>query len=71
MIIAPKHTYLTLVVAFASLVSAIAAPGGGGPPPPTPPPPPGLPIDGGLIFLAIAGILLGLYCFKKFQLKKI
>jgi hypothetical protein len=71
MIIAPKHTYLTLVVAFASFVPAVAAPGGGGPPPPTPPPPPGLPIDGGLMFLAMAGICLGYYFFKKFQTKKI
>ena len=32
------------------------------PPPAPPPPPPGLPIDGGLVFLAITGIL---YAIKK------
>ena len=32
-----------------------------GPPPPPPPPPPGLPIDGQIIALGIAGFLLGIY----------
>lgn len=35
------------------------------PPPVPPPPPPGLPIDGGIIFLFIAGILFGVKKLKK------
>ena len=33
-------------------------------PPPPPPPPPGLPIDGGLLFLLIAGIVYGVKKLK-------
>ncbi|NNE31311.1 MAG: hypothetical protein HKN40_02970 [Winogradskyella sp.] len=33
---------------------------GATPPPPTPPPPPGLPIDGGLIFLAVIAFAYGI-----------
>ncbi|MDA9338083.1 hypothetical protein N9Q51_01875 [Flavobacteriaceae bacterium] len=32
--------------------------------PPPPPPPPGLPIDGGLLFLLIAGIVYGVKKLK-------
>ncbi|WP_347173400.1 PID-CTERM protein-sorting domain-containing protein [Polaribacter uvawellassae] len=35
------------------------------PPPIPPPPPPGLPIDGGVLFLLISGILLGVKKLKK------
>lgn len=35
------------------------------PPPPLPPPDPGLPIDGGLIYLFIAGVTYGVYKLKK------
>ncbi|MFN0728263.1 PID-CTERM protein-sorting domain-containing protein [Polaribacter gochangensis] len=35
------------------------------PPPVPPPPPPGLPIDGGILFLIISGILLGVTKLKK------
>ena len=35
-------------------------------PPPLPPPPPGgLPIDGGILFLLISGLFLGIYKLKK------
>lgn len=30
-------------------------------PPPPPPPPPGLPIDGGLSFLVLSGVIYGVY----------
>ena len=30
-----------------------------------PPPPPGLPIDGGILFLAISGIAFGVYKLKR------
>ena len=33
-------------------------------PPPPPPPPPGLPIDSGLLFLLIAGIVYGVKKLK-------
>jgi hypothetical protein len=35
------------------------------PPPMPPPPPPGLPIDGGILFLFISGILFGVKKLKK------
>lgn len=35
------------------------------PPPVPPPPPPGLPIDGGILFLFISGILFGVKKLKK------
>ena len=35
------------------------------PPPIPPPPPPGLTIDGGLLFLFISGIILGIKKLKK------
>jgi len=35
------------------------------PPPIPPPPPPGLPIDGGVLFLLISGVFLGIYKLKK------
>jgi hypothetical protein len=36
----------------------------GPPPQPPPPPPPGFPIDGGLLFLLIAGIVYGVKKLK-------
>tara|TARA_R110001632_G_scaffold10544_8_gene38976 strand:+ start:9654 stop:9827 length:174 start_codon:yes stop_codon:yes gene_type:complete len=44
---------LTLVLFFTIITSAQA-------PPPPPPPPPGLPIDGGIAFLIIAGVAYGI-----------
>jgi len=34
-------------------------------PPPPPPPPPGLPIDGGLLFLAVIGVIYGVKKLRK------
>ncbi|MDC0006515.1 hypothetical protein OAE03_00750 [Winogradskyella sp.] len=31
------------------------------PPPPPPPPPPGLPIDNGILILALVGLIYGMY----------
>ena len=51
-----KNKYLyTLLAVFITAISL----GQAVPPPIPPPPPPGLPIDGGLIFLLIAGLLFG------------
>jgi hypothetical protein len=37
----------------------------GPPPPQNQPPPPGLPIDGGLSYLLIAGAVYGVYAIRK------
>jgi len=37
------------------------------PPPPIPPPPPGLPIDGELIGLMFASVILGFYKIYKYK----
>ncbi len=56
-----KNLILTfLMVTFAVVVSAQVVP-----PPIPPPPPPGLPIDGGMLFLAISGIIYGVKKLKK------
>jgi hypothetical protein len=49
---------LILVMWFNTLLSQIV------PPPIPPPPPPGLPINGGLIFLLISGLLYGIKKLK-------
>ena len=51
---------LTITLLFTSFVSGQAVP-----PPIPPPPPPGLPIDGGLLFLFLSGIILGIRKLKK------
>ncbi|WP_231874579.1 PID-CTERM protein-sorting domain-containing protein [Polaribacter atrinae] len=43
------------MLAFTFVISAQSVPAPAGPPPP----PPGLPIDGGLLFLVISGIIYG------------
>lgn len=58
--IIPKKIFL--VVVFILTVSSVFA---ADPPDPTPPPPPGLPIDGGLLILLVAGVLLGSYTIYK------
>ncbi|WP_341221608.1 PID-CTERM protein-sorting domain-containing protein [Polaribacter atrinae] len=49
------------MLAFTFVISAQSVPAPAGPPPAPagPPPPPGLPIDGGLLFLVISGIIYG------------
>jgi hypothetical protein len=56
---------ITLTVLIAVLFSATQIFGQAVPPPIPPPPPPGLPIDGGIIFLFISGIILGIKKLKK------
>jgi len=57
-----KKIKLTLIVAimFTAMVNGQAVP-----PPIPPPPPPGLPIDGGIIFLLISGIIYGVKKLKE------
>jgi len=47
-----------LFVALAGIAQAV-------PPPVPPPPPPGLPIDGGVLFLLIAGMAYGVKTIRK------
>jgi len=57
-------TYLCCVVMLLSSVSVFSK--RKGPPPPlNEPPPPGLPIDGGLSVLLIAGSVYGIYAIRK------
>ncbi|QTD38754.1 hypothetical protein JL193_05665 [Polaribacter batillariae] len=52
-----KKTFLVLftVLIFTCIVNGQIVPPAPGPPPP----PPGLPVDGGLLFLLISGIIYG------------
>ncbi|WP_254596808.1 PID-CTERM protein-sorting domain-containing protein [Flavobacterium sp. 28A] len=64
--IIPKKIFLAMM--FVMTVASVFA---ADPPDPTPPPPPGFPIDGGLVLLLIAGVLLGSYTiYKKTKYKK-
>ena len=58
----------TLPLAFMILLSAVCVAAPNNPPPPTPPPPPGLPLDGNLVMLLAAALLLGFY--KIYQIQK-
>ncbi|NRS90280.1 hypothetical protein HNQ02_003218 [Flavobacterium sp. 7E] len=53
-------------------VTSVFAAGAAAPPAPDlfPPPPPGFPIDGGLVLLLIAGVLLGSYTIYKKTIDK-
>ncbi|OAD45780.1 hypothetical protein LPB303_05695 [Polaribacter atrinae] len=50
-----KYFAFIIMLAFTFVISAQSVPAPAGPPPP----PPGLPIDGGLLFLVISGIIYG------------
>lgn len=56
--------------AAALLVSVVAFAGPVGPPPPQVPPPPGLPIDSGVMALAVAALVYGLYKVHQFKQNK-
>ncbi len=61
---------LTLCVLLTSVISKAQIGGGNPPPPPLQPPPsgPGLPIDGSILILIIAGLVFGAYfTIKKFR----
>ena len=55
-----KYFAFIIMLAFTFVISAQNAPA----PPAGPPPPPGLPIDGGLLFLVISGIIYGVKKIK-------
>lgn len=57
-------TYLCCAVMLLSSVSVFSK-RKGPPPPENQPPPPGLPIDGGLSYLLIAGVAYGVYAIRK------
>jgi hypothetical protein len=52
-----KKTYILLLLTIAPMLFAMSSQLPDGPPPPTPPP--GLPVDGGVIALVVAGIFYG------------
>ena len=54
----------TLLLIF-SLFFASPITGQAVPPPIPPPPPPGLPIDGGVLFLFVSGLIYGIKKIKK------
>lgn len=58
---------MILASALFSLMSTVAM-AQGNPPPPMPPPPPGLPVDGPILLLLIAGLIYGIY--KTLALRK-
>lgn len=59
----PRHNYFKILFAINILCIANTF---GAPPPPTPLiPPPGVPIDGDITVLLLAGISVGYYYFKK------
>jgi len=63
--IVPNRLFIVLVVFFLQQTNIFAAPPP--PPPSTPPPPPGLPLDGGLLLLAVLSLC---YVFYKFNTLK-
>ena len=55
-----------LIVCFSFMLFSLAAYAKKPPPPPqNVPPPPGLPIDGGLSFLLISGVVYGIFELKR------
>ena len=63
--IVPNKIIIILAVFFLSVTSVFAAPGP--PPPSTPPPPPGLPLDGGILVLALFSLCFGIYKLNKIK----
>jgi hypothetical protein len=57
--IVPNRIIIILAVFFLPVANLFASPGP--PPPSTPPPPPGLPLDGGVLILALISLAYGLY----------
>ena len=61
--IVPNRIIIILVVFFLLQTNSFA--NGGPPPPSSPPPPPGLPLDGGLVILALLSMCYGIYKLNK------
>ncbi len=59
---------IKIMLFFAGFLCCNSSFASNNPPPPIPPPPPGLPIDGGLVVLMFASVILGFY--KIYNLKK-
>ncbi|TXD47742.1 PID-CTERM protein-sorting domain-containing protein [Polaribacter sp. IC073] len=56
---------IKLTVLFIVLLTTNAVFGQIAPPPAPPPPPPGLPVDGGVVFLLVSGLIYGVTKLKK------
>jgi len=54
-----------ILLLFCFMLISLLAYSQKGPPPPVPPPNPGLPIDGGISYLLVAGAIYGAYSLKK------
>jgi hypothetical protein len=54
-----KKFFASILFVLISFVCIAQRTGDGIPPPPSPPPPPGLPIDGSLPILILAGLIYG------------
>ena len=63
--IVPNRFIIILVVFLLQGTAVFANPGP--PPPSTPPPPPGLPLDGGILVLALFSICFGIYKLNKIK----
>jgi hypothetical protein len=62
---------LSALVAISCSIPAVAIPNGPGNGPPAPGlPPPGLPIDAGIVVLAAAAVMFGLFKIYQFKLHK-
>jgi len=60
-----QNRFKLLIVSVCFLFISVTAYSYKGPPPPAPPPNPGLPIDGGIVYLLVAGAVYGAYKLKK------
>ena len=60
-----KIDTIKIMLFFAGLLCCNSIFASNNPPPPIPPPPPGLPIDGGLLVLMLASVILGFYKIYK------
>jgi len=66
--IVPNRIFTSLAV-FLVCLASYAAPSDP-PPPSSPPPPPGLPLDGGIVLLALISLTYGLYKIVQINNKK-
>ncbi len=62
-----KINLFKIILFFIGLLCCNSAFASNNPPPPIPPPPPGLPIDGELVGLMFAAVILGFYKIYKYK----
>ncbi len=69
-IVPNKLFIICIAITVLSCGFCLAGPPVDGPPPPIPPGPPGNPIDGGVLYLLIAGLIYGLFMINQYKTKK-